>query len=111
MTGTKPSDEVILHVADHPEDVTRATAAGAALVQADPALRVRIIVNGPALGGVTDDAQPAAPVDGVSLQACQIGLRRRGFAADQLQSGIGTIESAVVAIVQAQRDGASYMRL
>lgn len=61
MTGTttRSSDEVILHVTDYPEDLTRAKIAGATLVQANPALRVRIIVNGP--HSVASRATPYPP--------------------------------------------------
>lgn len=103
-------NDVVLHASDGPEDVDRATAAGAAIIRADPALRVRVIVNGPALDRLISTAERVAPVDGVTVQACQVGMRRRGIE-DGLQPGIQTVASAVVSIVQAQREGASYVRI
>ena len=105
------SNDAVLHVANSPDDVARATAAAAALTNADPQLRVRVIVNGAALSGLTDAAAPIAAGDGVTVEACQVGLRRRRIPEGELQSGIGTVASAIVAIVSAQRSGASYVRL
>lgn len=104
-------NEVIVHVADSPEDVARATAAGAAIIQADPSLQVRIIVNGPALTGLLDSAATLDVADGVAIEACSIGLGRRGIDETRLQTSVATVDSAVVAIVFAQRAGAAYVRL
>jgi len=112
MTGTTPSrNEIVLHVSDTPEDVSRAIAASSALAQADPAAQVRIIVNGAALDGVTESAPPVTLDEGVTVEACQIGLRRRGIGEDSLRPGVSTLTSAVVSIAEAQRRGASYIRL
>lgn len=108
---TQKRDEVIVHVADNPEDVARATGAGTAITQADPTLRVRIIVNGPALGGLLDSAAALDVTDGVTIEACTVGLSRRGIDESRLQTSVTLVDSAVVAIVFAQRAGATYVRL
>lgn len=114
MTGTTPPPphrEIVLHVSDTPEDVSRAVAAGSALSEADPATRVRIIVNGAALDGVTDSPTPVTLGEGVTVEACQVGLRHRGLAEHRLRPGVGTVASAVVSIAEAQRGGALYIRI
>ena len=111
MTVTdRAGHEVVLHVSDHPEHLARAVAAGASLAQDDPELEVRVIVHGAALEGVTSAAEPVTPANEVRVEACRIGLERRGITEDQLQSSVNTVASAVVAMVQAQRGGASYIR-
>jgi len=104
-------DEVVLHVSDTAQDVARANAAATALTQADPQLRVRILVNGPALAGLTDSSSVITPSEGVTVEACRVGLQRRGMLDEPLQADVQSVESVVVAIVQAQRDGAAYVRL
>ena len=110
-TPDQQSDEVVLHVSDTAEDVARANAAATALTQADPQLRVRILVNGPALAGLTDSSSAITPSDGVTVEACSVGLQRRGMLDKPLQADVQAVESAVVAIVEAQRAGAAYVRL
>lgn len=108
---TQKGGEVIVHIADRPEDVARATAAAAAITHADPTLQVRIIVNGSALDGLVNSAPALDEADGVTIEACSVGLKRRGIDETQLQTSTTPIDSAVVAIVFAQRAGAVYMRL
>ncbi|MFK4760108.1 hypothetical protein ACI3KS_04150 [Microbacterium sp. ZW T5_45] len=108
---TQKRHEVIVHVADNPEDVARATGAATAITQADRTLQVRIIVNGPALGGLLDSAPAVEVTDGVTIEACRVGLSRRGIDESQLQTPVSLVDSAAVAIVFAQRAGAAYVRL
>lgn len=97
-------------MSDTPEDVSRAVAAGSALSEADPATRVRIVVNGAALD-VTDSPTPVTLGEGVTVEACQAGLRHRGLAEHRLRPGVGTVASAVVSIAEAQRGGALDIRI
>lgn len=103
------STDVVLHVSTHPDDVPRAI--GSARLLAAEGWTVRIIVNGPALGGLLTDAAALPAVAGVSIAACETGMRGRGIQAENLAPGTGTVPSAVVALAQAQRAGAAYIRV
>lgn len=102
--------EVILHVSDDPGDVQRALDAAAGLAAADLGVSVRVIVNGAALTGLTGTDAVALP-EHTQVAACGVGLGRRGIAPDELRPAVQTVPSAVVAIVQAQLDGAAYVRI
>ncbi len=101
---------VILHASQNPHDVTRAVTSARHLHAAHPGLDVRVIVNGPALDGLLAADAPAAP-DGVRVQACAVGLRKRGVAPDALPRGVETTPGAVTAIVEAELAGAAYVRI
>lgn len=105
------SNAVVLHVSEKPEDVSRAVAAAKGLTDAHPDLHVRIIVNGPALVGVTTAAEQLTPDEATTVEACQVGMHRRDLAPDQLQPTVQTVGSAVVALAEAQLAGAAYIRL
>lgn len=105
----KPRD-VILHVSDDPADVQRALDAAAELQRADPGTRVRVIVNGPALAGLTGTDAVDVP-ENTEVAACSVGLDRRGVDPDDLRPEVRTVPSAVTAIVEAQRAGAAYVRI
>lgn len=102
--------EVILHVADGPAGVQRAVETAAALEAADPEVDVRVIVNGPALTGLTGDTAVDLP-DHTPVAACSLGLERRDIERDELRPGVVAVPSAVVAIVEAQKAGARYVRV
>ena len=102
--------EVILHVADDPADVQRAVDAAAGLQAADPAVDVRVIVNGPALTGLTGEVAVGLP-DNTQIAACSVGLDRREIGPGELRPDVLTVPSAVVAIVEAQKAGAVYVRM
>lgn len=102
--------EVILHVADDPADVQRALDAAAGLHAADLGVRVRVIVNGPALAGLTGTDAVHVP-EHTEVAACSVGLGHRGVDPDELRPEVGTVPSAVTAIVQAQLTGAAYIRI
>ncbi|WP_353114054.1 hypothetical protein [Microbacterium sp.] len=111
-----PSETVVLHVSDAPADVARALGSARTLREADLALTVRIIVNGAALDGLASGAHgveiPGAEFpDGTTVEACRIGMGKRGIPADALRPGVGIVPAAVVAIVEAQQSGASYVRI
>jgi len=113
MTSSPSSQEnvVILHVTEDPDDVARSAQAGAALREWDQSLEVKIVVHGAALTAVVDSDNPIELAEGVAVQACEIGLQRRGLADKERLPGVESIESAVITIVEAQRRGASYIRL
>lgn len=102
--------EVILHVSDDPADMQRAVDAAAGLQKADPAVRVRVIVNGPALDGLTGTEAIETPED-VEVAACHVGVGLRSIDPGDLRPDVQTVPSAVTTIVQAQRAGASYIRI
>lgn len=102
--------DVILHVSDDPADVQRALDAAAGLQAASLGVRVRVIVNGPALAGLTG-AQVVEVPERTEVAACSVGLGRRGIDPDDLRPEVGTVPSAVTAIVQAQLSGAVYIRI
>lgn len=101
--------EVILHVADDPADVQRALDA-AGLHAAGLGVRVRVIVNGPALAGLTGTDAVQVP-EHTEVAACSVGLGRRGIDPGELRPEVGTVPSAVTAIVHAQLAGAAYIRI
>lgn len=102
--------EAVLHVCDDPADVQRAVRAAGALRGAGGVGAVRVVVNGPALAGVTgaDDVHVA---DGVEVLACLAGMRQRDIAVTDLRPGVQTVPSAVIAMVEAQLAGAAYVRI
>ncbi|GAB3750384.1 hypothetical protein [Microlunatus parietis] len=102
--------EVILHVADDPADVQRALDAAAGLQAAGLGVRVRVIVNGPALAGLTGTDAVQVP-EHTEVAACSVGLGRRGIDPGELRPEVGTVPSAVTAIVHAQLADAAYIRI
>lgn len=101
----------VLHVSDNADDVSRAVSAAEALVEANDSLTVRIVVNGPALDGVTTFADHLAPGAQTRIEACEQGMQRRSIPRDALQPSVHTVRSAIVALVDAQLHGAAYVRL
>lgn len=85
-------------------------AAAQRLRSARPDLGVRIIVNGPALADVVGEAV-VEPGDGVTVAACETGLAGRGVPVSQLRPGVATVPVAVVALAEAQLNGAAYLKL
>ncbi|WP_181905817.1 hypothetical protein [Microbacterium bovistercoris] len=102
---------VILHVSDRPEDIVRAVGIANTLHAARPETDIRIIVNGPAIPGVAAGAAPLPTPDAATIEACEGGLRGHGIPVDALQPGILTVPAAVVALSDAQFDGAAYIRI
>lgn len=112
MTHDAPHTSVVLlHVSDGPEGVARAVAAASSLTESRPGLRVRIIVNGAALEGVTTTAGSVTTQENTTVEACRVGMRRRDISADQLQPEVQTVESALTTLVDAQLAGAVYIRI
>ncbi|OIU88688.1 MULTISPECIES: DsrE family protein [unclassified Microbacterium] len=105
---------VLLHVSSRPEDVARSIGTARTLHRSRPDHRIRIIVNGPAITGVTADATPLdlshLPATAV-IEACEVGMRAHDIVAEQLQPGVTTVASAVVALVDAQFAGAACVRI
>ncbi|QDZ14178.1 DsrE family protein [Humibacter ginsenosidimutans] len=111
MQDTPHGSVILLHVSDSPEDVARAVAASSSLTGSRPGLRVRIIVNGAALEGVTETAESVTTQENTTVEACQVGMRRREISPDQLQPEVQTVESALTTLVDAQLAGAVYIRI
>ena len=105
------SHTVLLHVSDRPEDITRALGSARTLHSRRPEFSIRIIVNGPAIAGLTVDAPALELSDAATVEACEVGMRGHGIRTEQLQPGIRTTASAVVALSDAQFDGAAYVRI
>ncbi|MFK4760128.1 hypothetical protein ACI3KS_04255 [Microbacterium sp. ZW T5_45] len=101
---------VVIHAFDAPEDVPRAVGTASTLREAFPDARVRIIVNGAALGAVPALAPEDVP-DGVEVGVCRIGLHRRNIDEADIPDGVEIIPTAPVAIVEEQWAGAAYIRL
>lgn len=105
---------VLLHASARAGDIDRAIGTARTLHKNRPERRIRIIVNGPALTGVTVDAKPldlSHLPDNTSIEACEVGLKVHDIPTDALQPGIRTVPSAIVALTDAQLDGAAYVRV
>ncbi|WP_217178869.1 hypothetical protein [Streptomyces sp. AC495_CC817] len=98
-------------MSDHAGDITRALGIAGILHGERPATRIRIIVNGPAVPGLTADARPLDITGIATVEACEGGMRAHGVTADQLQPGVITVPSAAVALSDEQFDGAAYIRV
>jgi len=105
------SRTVLLHVSDSHHDITRALGIAGILHEERPGTRIRVIVNGPAVPGLTIDAAPLTVTDTATVEACEGGMRSHGITADQLQPGVITVPSAAVALSDAQFEGAAYIRV
>ncbi|WP_293698160.1 hypothetical protein [uncultured Agrococcus sp.] len=108
MTSFAPR-QVIVHASDAADDVSRAVDTAGRLAESIDGVRVTVIVNGPALEGVS--ALTHEVPDAVEVSACAVGLQRRGIDSAALPPTVSIAASAAVAIVEAQLDGAAYMRL
>ncbi|MBS1907559.1 MAG: hypothetical protein JST33_13540 [Actinobacteria bacterium] len=102
---------VLLHVSDRPDDIVRAIGSAETLHRERPETRIRIIVNGPAIRGVTTDAPPLPATDAATIEACENGMRNHGIPFESLQPGVVTVLAAVVALSDGQFDGAAYIRV
>ena len=102
--------DVVLHVSDDPADVQHGLDAAARTVAALPDAHVRVIVNGPALAGVTGTEAVELPRN-TRLEACRTGMQGRGITEAELRPGIQTVPAAVVALIEAQAAGSTYVRI
>lgn len=105
------AQNVVLHVTDKSTDVARALGSARTLHHFRPDLRIRIIVNGPAITGVIRDADALDLPDFATVEACEVGMRSHHIASDDLQAGVATTASAIVALTDAQLSGAAYVRI
>ncbi|MBD7994613.1 hypothetical protein H9639_04815 [Arthrobacter sp. Sa2CUA1] len=101
---------VVLHASNEPADVERALAAAETLRTKGLPAHVRIIVNGAALDGLTGTEPVSLPPD-TEVEACLVGMGKRGITTNQLRPAVRTVPAAVAALAQAQFDGAAYIRL
>lgn len=108
MTSSAPR-QVIVHASDAADDVSRAVDTAGRLAESIDGIRVTVIVNGPALEGVSALADEVP--EAVEVSACAVGLQRRGIDSSALPPTVSITASAAVAIVEAQLDDAAYMRL
>ncbi|MBN9216224.1 MAG: hypothetical protein ABS62_04840 [Microbacterium sp. SCN 70-200] len=99
------SRRVVVHVSDDPGDLDRAVSTAQSLRDAFPDAEVRVIVNGPALDGLREGQAPPG------VEACAIGLQRRGIDAASLRAVVEVIPSAATVLVEAQFEGAAYIRI
>lgn len=102
---------VLLHVSNRPEDIVRAIGSAETLYGERPATRIRVIVNGPAILGVAADAPALPATTAATIEACENGMRSHRIPVDALQPGVVTVPAAVVALSDAQFDGAAYIRV
>lgn len=105
------SRDVVIHVSDAPADVARAIGSASTLHRFHPDAQIRIIVNGPAITGVTRDAEELRLPEFATVEACEVGMRAHTIAKDALQPGILTTPSAIAALSDAQWTGAAYIRI
>ncbi|MGB4137119.1 MAG: hypothetical protein WA971_11175 [Microbacterium sp.] len=101
---------VVIHASDAQEDIQRAVATAAALSDAYPGARIRIIVNGEALNAISQLDPEDVPA-GVGVGVCSVGLRRRGIDESGVPEGVEVVPTAPLAIVEEQFNGAAYLRL
>lgn len=107
---SKTTRAVVVHIADAPQDMERAIRTSQALQERFPGIRVRIIVNGPALTGVSSVVVDELP-ENVGVAVCALGLRRHDIAETEVPDGLEIVPTAPVAIVEEQFNGAAYLRL
>lgn len=100
----------IIHVSDGPDDVRRALNAAQGLRAALPKTRVGIVINGDALHAVPTMSDLDVP-EGVEVAACAIGLHRRSISEAEIPAGVDIVPAVPVAIIEAQLNGAAYLRL
>lgn len=100
----------ILQVTRDPEEIDHFVGVAQRLQTRFPGLQVGIVVSGEALSG-TIGTTPIDTLDGVCVAACAYGLDKHGYETWQLRPGIGIVPTAISAIVEAQLDGAAYVRI
>lgn len=108
--ASAPARAVVLHVVDAPEDLDRAIGTSRALQANFPGVRVRIVVNGPALQAIPAVNVSELP-EHVGVAACSIGLQRREIATADVPDGVDIVPAAPLVIVEEQFNGAAYIRL
>lgn len=104
---------VVLHVSDAPKDVPRALAAAELITSKEP-MRVKVIVNGPAVHGLVaekNDPEEMQPCEGVRIFACRRALWGQNLTLDELGPAVESVPSAVIALATAQHEGAAYIRI
>ncbi|MFC9985062.1 hypothetical protein ACFU0W_12920 [Microbacterium keratanolyticum] len=105
------SRDVVIHVSDAPAGVARAIGSASTLHRFHPDAQIRIIVNGPAITGVTRDAEELRLPAFATVEACEVGMRAHALEPAALQPGILTTPSAIAALSDAQWAGAAYIRI
>lgn len=101
---------VLVHVADAPRDLQRAIHTAQTLKERFPDVRIRIVVNGPALTAIPTLVPDEVP-ENVGVAVCAIGLQRHDVAETDVPDGIEVVPAAPLVIIEEQFNGAAYLRL
>lgn len=102
---------VVIHVMDAPQDMERAVRTSHALRESLPDVRIRIVVNGPALTAVPAAVTAHELPENVGVAVCALGLRNHRIAESDLPDGVEIVPKAPIIIVEEQLNGAAYLRL
>jgi len=102
--------KAVIQVTKDGAEIERAIATAERIREQLPDLEIRIIVHGDALEAVTG-AEPLAHDPAITVAACRLGLAARGHGVEELRPGFETVAGGSAAIIQAQLDGAAYLRL
>ncbi|HWL61028.1 MAG TPA: hypothetical protein VNQ48_09130 [Microbacteriaceae bacterium] len=100
----------VIQVTTDAAAIDRAVESAQRILEQLPDLQIRVIVHGEALDAVVG-TEPLEHDPAVRVEACSLGLRARGHSLDELRPGFDTVAGASAAIIQAQLDGAAYLRL
>lgn len=100
----------VIHAADAPRDLQRAIHTAQNLREKFPDVRIRIVVNGPALTAVPTLAPDELP-ENVGVSVCAIGLQRHDIAETEIPDGVQIVPAAPLIIIEEQFNGAAYLRL
>jgi intracellular sulfur oxidation DsrE/DsrF family protein len=73
-------------------------------------VRIRIVVNGPALTAVSTLA-PDELSGNVGVSVCAIGLQRHNITETEVPDGVEIVPAAPLIIIEEQFNGAAYLRL
>lgn len=101
---------VVIHASDSPRDMQRAIHTAQNLREGFPGVRIRIVVNGPALSAVPM-LDPHELPENVGVAVCAVGLQRHDIAATEIPDGVEIVPAAPRIIVEEQFNGAAYLRL
>lgn len=100
----------VIHGDRLPEDFHRGIDVATRLKQVEPDLLVRVILNGKAVAEAVG-TESLNLVDGVSVEVCQVALKKLGFVPGDVRPGVDVVPMAAHAILDAQFAGAAYLRL
>jgi intracellular sulfur oxidation DsrE/DsrF family protein len=108
---------ILIHAfAENPDVITGALRVARNAAQGLPDRIVEVVVQGPAVTGLTadggfEDDLAQTLITGVNIVACRNSLDRAGLDPSQLAAGIAVVPSAVVHLAERQWAGAAYIRV